>query len=323
MVNSGFEKKITFRSLWTGLTASDPVPCALMLTENIIQGRSIGPAQIDLVRRLLTEHPDWQRTGLSRELCTAWNWRNGSGRLKDMACRTLLLKLEKRGLIVLPARRIPPVNAARNRALPWIDHDQTPVAGSLQHRLPLSIITVDQNADERLIFKSLIAQHHYLGLRNTVGENLKYLIRDLHGRLLGALLFGSAAWKTKPRDTFIGWNRETRQANLWRITNNTRFLIPEWIHLRYLASHILSRISRRISTDWEAKYGHPIDLLETFVDRSRFRGTCYQAANWIHVGQTQGRTRNGRRGVPSVPLKDVYVYPLIKNFRQPLCHDYS
>lgn len=278
---------------------------------------------MDRVRRLLAEHPDWNRTRLSRELCAAWNWRNDQGQPKDMACRSLLLKLEQRGLIVLPPRRNPPVNGARNRSLPLLDHDQSPVVGSLRDLLPVAIRTVDADADELIVFKSLIAQHHYLGLRNTVGENLKYLIRDSRGRLLGALLFGSAAWQTKPRDTFIGWSVQARRSGLSRITNNTRFLIPEWVRVPHLASHILSRVSRRIDADWQAKYGHGIHLLETFVDRGRFRGTCYRAANWIRVGQTQGRTRNGPRGAPPAPAKDIYVYPLSKNFRRELCPDHA
>jgi len=290
-----------------------------MNATTIIQGRSIGPAEIDLVQRLLAEHPVWNRTRLSQELCALWDWRNGAGRIKDMAARTLLLKLEQRGLIVLPPRQCAPSNAVRNRSLCLIDHDQTPIAGSLQTLLPLSIGRVEKGAADLAIFKSLIAQHHYLGLQNTVGENLKYLIRAADERVLGAMLFGSAAWQTKPRDAFIGWNVQARRSGLSRITNNTRFLIPGWVRVPHLASHILSRVSRRIDTDWQEKYGHRIHLLETFVDRDRFRGTCYRAANWICVGQTQGRTRNGPRGASPVPIKDVYVYPLSKHFRQELC----
>ncbi len=294
-----------------------------MITETVIQGRGIGRVEIGLIRRLLAKHPDWNRTRLSRELCEIWKWRNTRGRLKDMACRTLLLKLEKRELIVLPPRQGSSPNAARNRSLPLIDHERTPVAGSLRKLLPLSISAVGKNVDELALFRSLIAQHHYLGLRNTVGENLKYLIRDTRDRLVSAMLFGSAAWQTKPRDAFIGWSVQARRAGLSHITSNTRFLIPEWVRIPHLASHILSRISRRINLDWQAKYGRRIHLLETFVDRSRFLGTCYRAANWICVGQTQGRTRNGSRSAPPVPVKDVYVYPLSKNFRQELCGDHS
>jgi hypothetical protein len=278
---------------------------------------------VKLIRRLLGEHPDWSRTRVSRELCAIWNWRNEAGRLKDMAARTLLLKLEQRELIVLPPRRNPPVNAARNRSLPLREHDQTPLVGSLQTLLPLSIDTVGTDVEDLALFRSLMAQHHYLGLRNTVGENLKYLARDGHGRVVGALLFGSAAWQTKPRDAFIGWGVAARRARLSRITDNTRFLIPEWVRVPNLAGHILSRVSRRIAGDWRAKYAHPIHLLESFVDRSRFRGVCYRAANWIYVGQTQGRTRNGVLGAPPAPIKDVYLYPLSKHFREELCDDHS
>ncbi|MEA3226222.1 MAG: DUF4338 domain-containing protein [Planctomycetota bacterium] len=290
-----------------------------MNARTIIQGRAIGPAEVGLIKRFLVEHPNWSRTRLSQELCALWDWRNGAGRIKDMAARTLLRKLEQRKLIVLPPRRRTPNNAARNRSLCLHDHDQTLIAGSLRTLLPLSINRVEKAAADLAMFKSLIAQHHYLGLRNIVGENLKYLIRDRHGRLVGALLFGSAAWQTQPRDAFIGWSVSARRSGLSHITNNTRFLIPGWVRVPHLASHILSRVSRRIDTDWQEKYGHRIHLLETFVDQSRFLGTCYRAANWICVGQTQGRTRNGPRGAPPAPIKDVYVYPLSKHFRQELC----
>ena len=312
-------KKFRFRSFCAGLPVLNPLSCALMHAETIIQGRLIGPAEVGLVRRLLVEHPDWHRTRLSQELCAIWDWRNGSGRIKDMAARTLLLKLEQRGLVVLPPRRRSANNIVRNRSLCLRDHDQTPIAGSLQTLLPLSINRIGKDAADLTIFKSLIAQHHYLGLRNTVGENLKYLARDRHGRLVGALLFGSAAWQMQPRDVFIGWSVSARRSRLSNITNNTRFLIPGWVRVPHLASHILSRVSRHLDADWQDKYGHRIHLLETFVDRDRFRGTCYRAANWICVGQTQGRTRNGPRGAPPAPIKDVYVYPLSKHFRRELC----
>ncbi len=290
-----------------------------MIAQTIIQGRSIGPAEVGLIRRLLRDHPEWNRTCLSRELCAIWDWRNGSGRIKDMAARTLLLKLEQCGWIVLPSPQNTANNAARNRALRLLDHDRTRIARDLRTLLPLSIDTVGKDAGELAIFKSLIAQHHYLGLRNTVGENVKYLVWDTHDRVVGALLFGSAAWQTRPRDAFIGWSVPARRAGLFLITNNTRFLIPQWVCVPHLASHILSRVCRRISADWQAKYGHRIHLLETFVDQSRFRGTSYRAANWICVGQTQGRTRNGPRGAPPAPIKDVYVYPLSRAFRRELC----
>lgn len=145
---------------------------------------------------------------------------------------------------------------------------------------------------------------------------MKYLVRDRHGRDLACVLFGSAAWKTKPRDEFIGWSRETRARNLLWITNNTRFLILPWVRVPHLASHVLGRISRRIRTDWRAKYGHPVYLLETFVEQGRFLGTCYKAANWIFVGSTTGRSRQDRYNTLAVPVKDIYLYPLIPHFKE-------
>jgi len=145
-------------------------------------------------------------------------------------------------------------------------------------------------------------------------------VRDRHGRPVACALFGSAAWKCADRDGFLGWDRATRERNLQRLTNNTRFLIPAWVQVPHLASHVLGLIARRIRADWQAKYGHPVQALETFVDRSRYKGTCYRAANWLKVGQTTGRTRHdvAHRG-PLVSVKDVYVYPLIRHFRRALC----
>jgi hypothetical protein len=283
-----------------------------------IQGRRIGSAEIRLIRGLLGKHSDWNRTRLSRELCEIWDWRDHKGRLKDMASRTLLLKLERRGLITLPPRQSVSPNANRNRSPAPIEHDRREIRCVLRELLPLSIGTVDGNTDEPKLFRSLIAQYHYLGLRNTVGQNMKYLIRATDGRLLGAALFGSPAWKTKPRDAFIGWSARQRESGLWAITNNTRFLILPWVRVDNLASHVLSRICRRIDSDWQEKYGHSIHLLESFVERDRFRGTCYQAANWVRVGRTQGRTRNDRNHTIRLPVKDVYLYPLKRNFRRQL-----
>jgi len=285
---------------------------------SLIQGRWIGRAETELIRGLLAENPGWNRTRLSRELCASWDWRNERGQVKDMAARTLLLKLERSGLIILPRPKNGSPNAARNSVLPEPLRDQTPIICALSDLQPITVRLVDDDAGDRVLFRSLVARHHYLGLRSTVGENLKYLAKDVQGRPVAALLFGSAAWKTQPRDVFIGWDARRREAGLSRITNNTRFLIPEWVHVPHLASHVLSRVARRIGDDWQAKYGHRVYLLETFVDRSRFRGTCYQAANWIRVGHTQGRTRNDRYKTIQVPAKDVYVYPLTPYFRREL-----
>jgi hypothetical protein len=286
----------------------------------VVQGRHIGQAEIDLIRRLLAEHGDWHRTRLSRELCRAWGWCNGAGQPKDMACRSLLLKLEERGHVRLPVRRRPSVNGLRHRRVPAVAHSREPIEEALSGLLPLQLHVVGAGEEELSLFRSLIGQYHYLGVRSAAGENLKYLVRDRRGRLLGCLWFAAAAWRCKARDRSVGWDEEARKRNLPFVANNTRFLVLPWVRVDNLASHLLSGVARRIGRDWNAKYGHGLYALETFVDRSRFTGACYRAANWRLVGQTTGRTRNDvvNRG-PLSSVKDIYLYPLARNFRRALC----
>lgn len=285
----------------------------------VIQGRVIGAAQLDEIRQVLCAHPDWHRSNLSVELCRRWDLRAVSGTLKDMACRNLLLKLERAGHITLPARRGPASpNGHRNSTLAMVAHETGALTAVLRTLEPLSVTVVQRATADEHLFNCLVSRYHYLGLRSTVGENLKYLVRAADDRPLACLLFGSAAWKAQARDLFIGWDQPRRERNLQRLTNNTRFLILPWVHVPCLASRVLSLVTRRIRSDWEAKYGHPVHLLETFVDTSRFRGTCYRAANWFCAGHTQGRTRNDRHTTIRVALKDVYVYPLSPNFRREL-----
>jgi len=285
----------------------------------VMQGRQITPESLELIRGLLISNPNWNRTRLSRELCARWNWRNALGRPKDMAARTLLLKLERAGHIRLPARRVPPPNERRNRGVLPVAPPRAPIRGALRELRPLCVAIVAPGSDDARLFNGLLAHEHYLGHRNTVGENLRYLARDRQGRPVACVLFGSAAWKCADRDAFIGWDAAQRQRNLQLLTNNTRFLIPAWVQVPHLASHVLGSIARRIRADWQAKYGHPVQALETFVDRSRFKGTCYRAANWLRLGATKGRSRNDRQNRIRVPVKDVYLYPLTPDFRRELC----
>jgi hypothetical protein len=284
----------------------------------VLQGREVTGSDIELIRVLLAEHPARGRTPLSQELCRRWDWRNAQGRLKDMAARTLLLKLERAGHIRLPPRIRPSSNGLRNRRPPAAPGEQEPIRGVLRDLWPLSVSVVVPDSDAARVFDGLLVHEHYLGHRNTVGENLRYLVRDRQERPVACALFGSAAWKCADRDAFLGWDHPTRQRNLQYLTNNTRFLIPGWVQVPHLASHVLGLIARRIRADWHAKYGHPVHALETFVDR-RFRGTCYRAANWLRLGQTRGRTRNDRAHRIRAGVKDVYLYPLVADFRRELC----
>jgi hypothetical protein len=286
----------------------------------IVQGRNIEAADIERIRQLLVENPAWSRRRLSQVLASEWDWRNGRGQLKDMAARSLLVKLGERGHIQLPARRQKPTNRMVCQPIAngaaW---DCTPVTGTLRDAGGLTIREVSADGVARGQCAAALAQFHYLGWGGTVGENLQYAVTNDAGRLLACVTFGSPAWKCGARDVFIGWTALQRQQYLHRTTNNTRFLILPFVQIPHLASWILGQVLRRLAADWAAKYGHRIVLVETFVDRSRFRGTCYRAANWIQTGTTVGRSRQDRTRSLSVPVKDVYVYPLDRRFRQDLC----
>lgn len=233
-----------------------------------------------------------------------------------MACRSLLLKLEKQKLIKLPARKSGTNNAKRNSSTRLVLHSSMPISARLKDLSPVQIRLVDRS--ELDLFKCFLSAYHYLGFSGTVGENLKYMAYDSGDRPLACLLFGSAAWACGPRDDFIGWDKEERSKNLSLVTNNTRFLILPWVRVKYLASHILSKVIKQIKDDWARKYGHRIYLLETFVERDRFNGTCYKASNWTRVGKTKGRSRNDIYNTMKVPIKDIYLYPLAKRFRKVL-----
>jgi hypothetical protein len=284
----------------------------------VIQGREIRPQDVGLIRDWLQAHPSSNRTRLSRELCEVWNWRNGAGRLKDMAARSLLLKLEARGEIQLPPRRTASVNALRNRRAVWAEHEPEAIAGPLNQVQPVGLYLVTEGSSEGRVFQFLLQRYHYLGLRNCVGENLKYLARDRDGRVLACLLYGSAAWKAAARDQWIGWNSEQRARRLSLVTNNSRFLILPSVRVPHLASHLLGRVAARLSADWQRKYGHPIYLLESFVEEPRFAGACYRAAGWVPVGLTTGRTRNDDGRQPRVARKALYLKALQANTQRRL-----
>jgi len=283
----------------------------------IIQAREVTLKDIEFIQEMIKLNPSWGRTRLSKELAVLWNWRAANGQLKDMACRTFLLKLERRGYLTLPPRLYSYTKVRRRAPCSFVPHQTTPIAGKISRLLPLRIEVVKEK-DLLKLFKCLLSSHHYLGFSRIVGENMKYLVFDQEGNPLACLLFGSAAWKTLPRDNFIGWDAETRKANLHLLTNNMRFLILPWVKVPHLASHILGRVARRISADWIKRYHHPIYMLETFVEKERFRGTSYEAANWIYVGESKGRSRNDRYRNLKVPIKDIYLYPLVKKFRDAL-----
>ncbi len=280
----------------------------------IVQGRELSPGDVQEIRDLIAARPKGTRWTLSRELCEQWGWRTLTGQLKDMSCRNLLNKLDEKGLIILPPKGKRPLKGPPS----VVEIRCDPIRARLDELTPLRVtLVVARSPDVRLLHQ-LLSSHHYLGFRANVGETIGYLVRDRLDRVVACAIFGAAAWKTAPRDDYIGWDADLRARRLGGIANNNRYLILPWVEVPHLASHILGLLARRIRSDWMAKYGHPVALLETFVDRSRFRGTCYRAANWQCVGQTQGRSRQDRYSNMSVPIKDIYLYPLSPKFREEL-----
>lgn len=289
-----------------------------MVTESMVQGRLIGSKELESIRLLLTENPHWSRWRLSRALCELWEWRAPNGQLKDMAARSLLLKLEERGRIELPLKRQVAASRMRQKRLNRIDHATEAINAPLSELMPLQAQELNQSHPGLPLFDWLLHRYHYLSYVSPVGLNLKYLICDRRGRPVSCLLFGSAAWQCAVRDGFIGWSTSARQAHLQEITNNTRFLVLPWIQVPGLATQVLNVVMQRLRQDWQRKYARPLSLVETFVDTSRFIGVCYRAANWIYLGETTGRTRQDRWNRVNAPLKGVFVCPLVPDFGRQL-----
>jgi len=280
------------------------------------RGQTIDREQIAFLREFIREHPQSSRWKLSRQLCEALGWKQANGALRDVVCRGLLLMLERAGEIELPpVRRL--IRGQRRTGRPRPEAvliDTTPLAMPLGGLGSIEIQPVRRTADEPL-FQSLMEQFHYLRYEQPVGEHLKYLVWA-QGRPVACLAWSSAPRHLASRDRFIGWNGEARRRNIRLLAYNTRFLILPWVAVPHLASHILGRMARQISQDWEQVYGHPIYFLETFIDPERFRGTCYRAANWVVLGRTTGRGKNDNTHRPNRSLKEVLGLPLQRRFRE-------
>lgn len=280
------------------------------------RGQEIDTQQIAFLKEFIRAHSASSRWKLSRQICEALGWKQANGALRDVVCRGFLLMLERAGVIELPPVRRH-IRGQRRTGRPRPEAvliDTTPMAGPLSALGPIEIQQVRRTADEPL-FNSLMESHHYLGYEQPVGEHLKYLVWA-QGRPVACLAWSSAPRHLGSRDRFIGWSGEARRRNIRFIAYNTRFLILPWIEVPHLASHILSRMARQLSQDWERLYHHPIYFLETFVDPERFRGTCYRAANWVLLGRTTGRGKDDHTNRPNRSLKEVLGYPLTPRFRE-------
>jgi hypothetical protein len=269
------------------------------------RARTIGPAELAVIRATIAAHAAEGRTRISQVLCAAWDWRQPNGALKEYACRDLLLRLEERGDCTLPPRRRAPGGPCQqDRLVPPPPPGPPLTAADLD-----TLVVRPATRVERPLWKACLGHYHYLGYQPGAGEQLGY-VATLADQLVGCLAWGAAAYRNGPRETYLGWDLATKRARLPLVVQNTRFLLLPWVRVPHLASKVLAVTLRRLSADWQAAYGHPLLLAETFVDPTRFRGTCYRAANWVCLGPTQGAGKRGNRyrrhGVPKL----VFVYPL-------------
>ena len=281
------------------------------------RGREIRAAEVAFLRQLIADHPGLSRCALSVRVCQAWNWTQPNGQLRDQVCRSLMLRLHREGHIDLPAPRIKAVNnAIRHRHVRSVSAvETTPIEGTLRSLQPLEIRLV-RRAEGEDLFAQLLRDHHYLGYSRPVGEHLKYLV--LAGpRPVACLGWSSAPLRLDLRDRFVGAPKEAYRHHLHCIAYNSRYLILPWVRVPHLASHLLARVARRIARDWQELYGHPVVLLESFVDTERFAGTCYHAANWRCVGRSEGRGTKSKTGART-SIKELWAYPLAKDFRAQL-----
>lgn len=283
-------------------------------------GRTFSSEELELIEQISTDFCSLGRTEMARTVCELLDWRRASGRLKDHECRLLLERLEGLGWLRLPELRRLGGRGPRRIELNSHSEPQTEWMGSAGQLEPLELEVVEGREELRR-WRQWVERYHYLGYRVPVGAQLCYWVRSRRcsDQVLGCLLWSSAAWKIAVRESWIGWSEDERRQNLQLIVNNARFLILPWVRVRGLASKILSRCAQRLPLDWQKRYGYRPLLLETLVDPSRFRATCYRAANWILVGPTKGRGRMDRHHrLDGHVVKDLYVYPLCRNVQQRL-----
>jgi hypothetical protein len=284
------------------------------------RNRLITSEDVNFLIGIIANNPKESRRALSIRVCREWNWIQPNGVLKDGVCRGLMLKLHREGHIELPPRKRPFTGGRQSKEKiikPEIDQDQ--IFSTVKELQPIEIRLVRRTKLETL-FKSLIEQYHYLGYTQPVGEHLKYIVFAA-GRPIACFVFSSAPYSIRHRDRFIGWSPEILEKNRHLLAYNSRFLILPWVKVPHLASHLLAKCARGISADWQALYCHPVFWIETFVDTELFKGTCYRAANWIFLGNTSGRGKYNKTQKQLTSIKAMYGLPLVKQFRQLLCHE--
>lgn len=286
----------------------------------MIGGQEFSAPLLERIMHCVGEEPELSRRALSRRVCEWLDWRGANGRVKEMSCRVALGKLQARGLLELPPAQAWSGGVVEPQR--WVEECApiAPFSGTLEQLGSIELMPVeDRHSQAHRGWRSLLQREHYLGSPNLCGAQLRYLVVSARHGVVGALAFSSAAWRVRARDEFIGWSEPARRANLGAVVSNSRFLIAPQVQVKNLASHVLGMSARVVAEDWETRYGIRPLLLESFVQRERFAGTSYRAANWVHVGRSSGRGRQDWAHAGAAPVKEMYVYPLQSNWREALC----
>ena len=285
-------------------------------------GRAFSLEEIEQIIWMRKVYKHLSENELASTICESIGWLTPSGMPKRIQCVQFLRQLAEEGIINLPnaKRRIAqtPENLQKKAEervsnLPPPPEEITKIGG-----LTLEIA---QAGARMQLLRAYIKKYHMLGDSVVFGDKLYYFIKDEKNRELGCMRFSVSSWALDDRDRWIGWNAEQRKEHLFLIVNQSRFLIFPWVRVANLASRSLSLAARQITSDWLLRYCYEPVLLETFVDREKFRGTSYKAANWELVGETKGRGRNDRHKEYALSVKDIYMYPLRRDFREILRGD--
>lgn len=283
-------------------------------------GQIISRNQIEEIEAIVSTFPKLTRTELANTICELFSWKRPTGKLKTVECRQFLERLDARGTIRLPACQAQYARRVKSTINRTGETRYRPVISVKPNKLLPLLLCKVRTYPQRQLWCEYMDRYHYLGYRIPFGAQLRYFIKSgTNQTKLGCLQFSSPAWRMAARDRWIGWNEEQRRSNLQMIINNSRFLIFPWVQVKNLASMILSLAAKTIADDWSDSYGCRPVLMETLVDQKNYRGTCYKAANWLHVGETTGRGRmdreNKRKGTA---IKNIYLYPLSKSCRKQL-----
>ncbi len=286
------------------------------MKKHIYSAREFSEKELTSIRQIIAASDKPNRAEISRRVCREIDWYRPNGQLKEMSCRNVLLKMQNDGLIQLPQpirgngnkfRHLTPKKTAAGETQELIDV-------KLGELLPIKIQPVCK--DDASLWNELMHRYHYLGYSALVGNQMRYLVRDRHERVIAALGFSGAAWAMEGRDKWIGWDSSRRKENLDLIVNNSRFLILPWVKCKNLASHTLAKVAKQLPCDWQKKYATKPLLMETLVEDARFQGTCYKAANWIYLAKTKGRGKYDTNTKCALPVKSIFVYPLCNSSKK-------